>query len=93
MRTAASTTAEKMVKTMYSMEKDAYTCDACGLELKWDASDDRRGTMWECERCGAHFGTGCFVEKLGRERFDKMMKESDLVLCTECYKKGERSDD
>lgn len=79
--------------TMYSMGKDTYACDTCGLEQKWDAYDERRGTMWECEHCGTHFCTECFVEKLGRECFDEMMKESNLVLCAECYNKGVISDD
>ena len=49
------------------MSKDTYTCDTCGFEEKWDAHDDRRGDIWECEYCGAHFCTECFVKKLGRE--------------------------
>lgn len=73
---------------MYSMERDVYTCDTCGFEEKWDAHDDHRGDMWECECCGTHFCTGCFVEKLGRESFDKMLREADYIVCAPCYKKG-----
>lgn len=73
---------------MYSMGKDTYICDTCGFEEKWDAHDDRRGDMWECEHCGKHFCTRCFVDKLGRESFDKMLSETDFVLCADCYAKG-----
>ena len=62
---------------MYSMSKDTYTCDTCGFEEKWDAHDDRRGDIWECEYCGAHFCTECFVKKLGREHFD--MRKAFLI--------------
>lgn len=25
---------------MYNAEKDTYSCDICGCEMKWDAHDD-----------------------------------------------------
>lgn len=80
---------------MYSMSKDTYSCDTCGFEEKWDAHDDRRGDIWECEYCGAHFCTECFVKKLGREHFDMMLKETDYVVCASGYEKGvfDRGDD
>ena len=40
---------------MYLMGRDEYECDICGFREKWDAHDDHRGDMWECERCGKHF--------------------------------------
>ena len=58
---------------MYSMVKDTYTCDTCGFEEKWDAHDDHRGDIWECECCGAHFCTDCFVKSLA---------ESLLIRCS-----------
>lgn len=74
---------------MYSMVKDTYTCDTCGFEEKWDAHDDHRGDIWECECCGAHFCTECFVKKFGRESFDKMLKEAGHITCVDCYKKDD----
>lgn len=40
---------------MYLMGSDEYECDICGFREKWDAHDDHRGDMWECERCGKHY--------------------------------------
>ena len=37
---------------MYLMGSDEYECDICGFREKWDAHDDHRGDLWECERCG-----------------------------------------
>lgn len=76
------------MRTVYNIGSDTYTCDTCGHEEKWDAHDDHRGDMWECEFCGTHFCTGCFVEKLGRESFDRMLMETDYVVCASCYEKG-----
>lgn len=78
---------------MYSMGKDTYTCDICGFEGKWDVHDDHRGDLWECEHCGTHFCTKCFVEKLGQECFNKMLRDADKVLCADCYGKGVFGDD
>ena len=72
---------------MYRMSKDTYNCDICGVEVKWDGHDEKKGTIWECERCGTHFCTDCFVKAEGQEAFDWMMKDSPRVLCPECYKK------
>lgn len=73
---------------MYSMEKDTYICDTCRVEVKWDGHDEKKGTIWECEYCGKHFCTACFVEKAGREAFDRMFRETDFVLCPEHFEKG-----
>ena len=51
--------------SLYNMSRDTYTCDICGLEEKWDAHDDRRGDLWECDYCGKHFCTACFVGEAG----------------------------
>lgn len=40
---------------MYNMSSDTYTCDICGFEMPWDKTDDRRGEMWGCEKCGKTF--------------------------------------
>ena len=47
---------------MYLMGRDEYECDICGFREKWDAHDDHRGYMWECER---------FQESLRRRGFQK----------------------
>ena len=70
---------------MYLMNDDQYECDICGLREKWDAHDDRRGDLWECERCGKHFCTNCFKKACGEEDFRKMLSETDNVLCPECW--------
>lgn len=71
---------------MYLMGSDEYECDICGFREKWDAHDDHRGDMWECERCGKHFCTNCFKKACGEEDFRKMLSETDNVLCPECWK-------
>lgn len=70
---------------MYLMGRDEYECDICGFREKWDAHDDHRGDMWECERCGKHFCTNCFKQACGEEDFRKMLSETDNVLCPECW--------
>lgn len=66
---------------MYLMGRDEYECDICGFREKWDAHDDHRGDMWECERCRKHFCTNCFKKACGEEDFRKMLSETDNVLC------------
>jgi len=73
---------------MYSMSKGTYTCDECGFEDKWDAHADRHGGIWECKYCGEHFCAACFIKAAGREAFDRMLQETDRVLCAKHYKKG-----
>lgn len=70
---------------MYLMESDIYECDICGHQEKWDAHDDHRGDMWECEKCGKHFCTACFVAKAGEEDWRKMLSETDNVFCPDCF--------
>ncbi len=70
---------------MYSMSKGTYACDTCGFEEKQGAPS---GDIWECEYCGAHFCTACFVKEAGREAFDQMLRETDRVLCAKHYKEG-----
>lgn len=72
---------------MYNMGKDTYTCDICGFEEKWDAHDDHRGDIWECDDCGSHFRTNCFVKKCGQAEFNRMLRETDGVYCPGCYGK------
>ena len=60
---------------MYLMGSDEYECDICGFREKWDAHDDHRGDMWECERCGKHFCTNCFKKACGEENFRKMLSD------------------
>lgn len=75
---------------MYLMGSDKYECDICGHQGKWDAHDDHRGDMWECEKCGKHFCTACFVEKMGEEEWRKMLSETDIVFCPDCCRDGEQ---
>ena len=70
------------------MSRNTYVCDTCGFEGAWDAHDDVHGDLWECESCDSHFCTACFEKKHGRSEFDKMMHESDRVLCPGCWAKN-----
>ena len=48
---------------MYVEKTDTYTCDFCGHNAKWDASDDVHGELWSCEAegCGKVFCSKCFI--------------------------------
>ena len=56
--------------------------------MPWDKTDDRRGEMWGCEKCGKTFCSKCFIDKLGKDVYWDMMKNHDLVLCPECYERN-----
>lgn len=77
---------------MYNLEKDTYTCDICGFEEKWDAHDDHRGDIWECEDCYKHFCTSCFIKALGQEEWDRMLGETNSIYCPTCYGKEQIRD-
>lgn len=64
-----------------------YSCDSCGFEEAWDATDDIHGDLWECEVCGYTYCSLCFFRELGEATFYKMCREEDYVLCPACYKK------
>jgi len=70
---------------MYSISRDTYTCDECGFEEKWDTHDDHRGDIWECEYCGKHFCTFCFMSVADQEVFDRMLHGTDRVVCAKHY--------
>ena len=61
---------------MYNCIKDTYTCDLCGFEMEWDASDLVHGEMWGCEKCGDTFCSKCFIDRHGRKEYMKMMQGS-----------------
>ena len=50
---------------MYVEKTDTYTCDFCGHNAKWDASDDVHGELWSCEAegCGKVFCSKCFINR------------------------------
>jgi len=77
---------------VYNPEKDIYICDTCGFEQKWDAYDDNRGDIWECEDCNTHFCTACFVKTLGQTEWDRMLGEMSGVFCPSCYGKEQIRD-
>lgn len=72
---------------MYSMKRDTYTCDLCGVEMKWDESDEINGEMWGCEKCGDTFCSKCFIDKYGREAYMSMMQGHDKIYCPNCFQK------
>ena len=75
---------------MYSTGNDLYTCDYCGIEMKWDGTDDTHGEMWGCEKCGYSFCSKCFIDRLGKSVWMKMMKSSSHILCPTCYGKEDQ---
>lgn len=77
---------------MYNCIKDTYTCDLCGFEMEWDASDLVHGEMWGCEKCGDTFCSKCFIDRHGRKEYMKMMQDSDLIYCPVCYEEVQRND-
>lgn len=77
---------------MYLMSTDLYECDFCGLQLKWDQKDERKGSIWECEKCGKHFCQQCFIDKHGNNIWQQNLEgalsgpdETSLLLCPSCY--------
>lgn len=75
---------------MYVEKTDTYTCDFCGHNAKWDASDDVHGELWSCEAegCGKVFCSKCFISAFGQEIYMTMMQSGENVLCPECAKKS-----
>lgn len=71
----------------YNTVSDTYSCDICGFEMQWDASDLIHGEMWECDKCGYTFCSKCFIDRYGREEYTRMMQKSDFVYCPSCWKK------
>lgn len=74
---------------MYVEKTDTYTCDFCGHNAKWDASDDVHGELWPCEAegCGKVFCSKCFISAFGQKIYMTMMQSGENVLCPECAKK------
>lgn len=70
---------------MYVEKTDTYTCDFCGHNAKWDASDDVHGELWSCEAegCGKVFCSKCFISAFGQEIYMTMMQSGENVLCPE----------
>lgn len=79
---------------MYVEKTDTYTCDFCGHNAKWDASDDVHGELWSCEAegCGKVFCSKCFISAFGQEIYMTMMQSGENVLCPECAKKKYKKD-
>lgn len=77
---------------MYNCIKDTYTCDLCGFEMEWDASDLVHGEMWGCEKYGDTFCSKCFIDRHGRKEYMKMMQDSDLIYCPACYEEVQKND-
>ena len=70
---------------MYEMSTDLYTCDFCGVQMKWNESKEGYGTMYGCEKCGREFCSRCFKKYLGNEKFVDMLADEEKVLCPSCY--------
>ena len=66
---------------MYVEKTDTYTCDFCGHNAKWDASDDVHGELWdgECTEIWRRLDTGGYLmRKLCNEPFARWL------TCQEC---------
>ena len=72
----------------YNLGSDTYSCDICGFEMQWDASDLVHGEMWSCEKCGDTFCSKCFIDRYGRKEYMRMMQQSDLIYCSSCWEKA-----
>jgi len=72
-------------------ERETNICHLCGFEAPWETSDDIHGPIWVCEYCGEEFCTKCFVDRYGRDAYDHMVKDSDMVLCPDCYEKAKKA--
>lgn len=75
---------------MYSIDNDIYTCDFCGFEMEWDATDEAHGGLWGCEKCGACFCSKCFIDRHGKDKYMEMMQGSDLIFCPNCYEECDK---
>lgn len=72
---------------MYEMSTDLYTCDFCGVQMKWNESTETDGTMYGCEKCGREFCSRCFKKAHGSKKFDEMLSNEAEILCPACYAK------
>lgn len=72
-----------------SLKRNTYICDICGAEVAWDAEDIVHEEIWGCESCGKDFCTKCFVDRHGKEAYEKMLTESPVILCPDCFGKEE----
>ena len=69
----------------YTLRQPA--CTGCPHDLYFGEAIPKKqfGVMMHC---GEHFCTACFVKEAGQEAFDRMLRETDHVLCAKHYKEG-----
>lgn len=75
------------------METDTYVCNLCGVEMKWEETDEVHGDIWGCEKCGSVFCSKCFIERHGRKNYDLMMRGYGLIYCPSCWENETRNDE
>lgn len=65
---------------MYVEKTDTYTCDFCGHNAKWDASDDVHGELWSCEAegCGKVFCSNRCIQQHVQSEFQKRRIRNEL---------------
>lgn len=68
----------------YNMDKDTYSCDFCGIDMKWDETHPENGDMWGCEVCGKTFCSKCLKDKVGVLNYYMILQGNNLVLCPDC---------
>lgn len=66
---------------MSRINEEIYECDFCNAKIEWESLDERRGTIWYCEKCGKDVCSKCIEKKLGRS-----IVPSDDILCPDCIK-------
>ena len=64
---------------------DVYICLICKTPIEWEGTDDHRGSIWSCEKCGETFCRQCFIDAHDAEAFRSMVNNDDVVTCPHCY--------
>lgn len=72
--------------------RNPYVCDFCKTSIPWGGSNDVKGEIWGCERCGKTFCDQCFVDEFGEnERMRMFQRDEGIILCPDCWEE-ERED-
>lgn len=61
-----------------------YSCDFCGIDMKWDKTHPENGDMWGCEVCGKNFCSKCLADKVGVLNYYIITQENNFLLCPDC---------
>jgi ribosomal protein L37AE/L43A len=70
---------------MPTHNKKQYSCSYCGETIGYDEVTKGLNSIWFCEKCGKVFCRHCFIEKLGKEKWQNMSMGFDLIVCPDCH--------